>query len=522
MQRVHDALTRAAATAADTVGWTAGGREIRFAQMDERSDRIACGLLRLGIRRGDRIAVNGSNTPDWLAVYFAAAKIGAIVVGLSVRYRESEFAHILSDSAARVVVTEPSGENVDYLAMLANLRDRLPQLASVVTFGAGGDHTLDELASPPPEMTLLADASAAVTEDDPIMIIYTSGTTGQPKGATLTHRGQLAAATAQARHMRLGPGDVLPVAVPLNHVSGITCCVLATLITRARAVLLPTFDPAAAADLFHTSDLTIWVGVPTMHTLLLNQPRLASVNTSRVRLVVTGGANAEPTLLDRLTSAFPNATVMNLYGLSEVSGAAVMTPWDSDTETTARSIGRPLPGMQVKIAKADGTQTAIGETGELLLRTPSAMAGYHNMPSETARAIDTDGWLHTGDMAWADANGYITLRGRAKDMFIQGGFNIYPVEVENVLVAHPDVAMAAGIGMPDPVLGEIGRYYVVLTPDAQITETGLKDFCADKIADYKIPKEIIIKTSLPLTPAGKIHKAALRHHPRRRPARGGR
>lgn len=513
MDRIHDALSRAATTAPDTVGWTAGERHIRFAEMDERSDRIAGGLLRLGIRRGDRIAVNGANSPGWLAVYFAAAKIGAVVVGLSVRYRETEFAHILSDSGARLVVTEAAHGNVDFLALLANLRDRLPRLAAVVSFGAGGDHTLDDLESLPPDTVRLAAANDAVTEDDPIMIIYTSGTTGQPKGATLTHRGQLAAATAHAEHMRLGPADVLPVAVPLNHVSGITCCVLTTLITGARAVLLPAFDPAAAADLFRTASLTIWVGVPTMHTLLLNQPRFATADTSAVRLVVTGGANAEPALLERLHAAFPHATVMNLYGLSEVSGAAVMTPWDSDTETTARSIGRPLPGVRIKIADADGTEVPIGETGELLLRTASAMAGYHNMPAETARAIDDDGWLHTGDLAWVNANGYITLRGRSKDMFVQGGFNSYPIEVENVLAAHPEVTMAAGIGVPDPVLGEIGRYYVVLTPDAQATEADLKTFCAGKIADYKVPKEIVISTDLPLTPAGKIHKAALRDEP---------
>ncbi|WP_063130880.1 class I adenylate-forming enzyme family protein [Nocardia fusca] len=511
MERIHDVLHRAATTAADTVGWIVDDRKIRFAEMDAWSDRVAGGLLRLGIRRGDRIAVNGPNTPDWLAVYFGAAKIGAVVVGLSVRYRENEFARILSDSGTRVVVTVPSSEDIDFLGMLAGLRNRLPQLEAVVTFGAGGDHLLDELWSTPADTVLLAEAKDAVREDDPVMIIYTSGTTGRPKGAVLTHGGQLAAATAQAGHMRLGPGDTLPVAVPLNHVSGITCCVLAALVTCARTVLLPTFEAAAAADLFHTTDLTIWVGVPTMHTLLLNQSRFTTVDTAAVRLVVTGGANAEPALLERLTSSFPNATVMNLYGLSESSGAVVMTPWGADTETTVRAIGRPLPTVQIKIADADGTEVAVGETGELLIRTPSVMAGYHNMPAETADAISVDGWLRTGDIAWTDNDGFITLHGRAKDMFVQGGYNIYPIEVENVLAEHPQVLMAAGIGVPDPVLGEIGRYYVVLTPDAQLAEGDLEHFCADKIADYKVPKEIIIRPNLPLTPSGKVHKAALRN-----------
>ncbi|WP_409463389.1 class I adenylate-forming enzyme family protein [Amycolatopsis sp. GA6-003] len=492
MTRIHDLLRSAPA---DAVGWTAGSRDLRFGEMDAWSDRIAADFLRRGVRRGDRIAVNGRTTPEWLAVYFAAAKTGAVVVGLSPRYRETEFAHILNDSGARLVVTEPSVGDVDFLALLGNLG------APVATFA--------ELGVAEPDETLDA-AAAAVEADDPVMIIYTSGTTGRPKGATLTHRGQLASAAAEADHLQLNPADVLPVAVPLNHVSGITCCILSALVARSRTVLLPSFDAGAAAELFRTAGLTLWVGVPTMHTLLLNHERFAGVDTAAIRVVVTGGANAEPALLQRLTAAFPNAVVMNLYGLSEVSGAVVMTPWGASTEATERSIGVPFPDVEAKIATPSGEALPVGETGELLLRTPSIMAGYHNLPAETAAAIDADGWLHTGDMARADEHGYLTLHGRAKDMFVQGGFNIYPVEVENVLAAHPGVLLAAGIGVPDPVLGEIGRYYVVPAPDSAVTEAELKQFCAAKVADYKVPRQIVLRDSLPLTPAGKVRKAALR------------
>ncbi|MFB9928103.1 class I adenylate-forming enzyme family protein [Amycolatopsis halotolerans] len=495
MTRIHDLLRTASA---DAVGWTAGSRDLRFAEMDAWSARIAADFLRRGVRRGDRIAVNGRTTPEWLAVYFAAAKIGAAVVGLSPRYRETEFAHILTDSGARLVVTEPSAGDVDFLTLLEKLD--LPAV-SVVTFA--------ELGSAEPDEALAA-ASAAVEDDDPVMIIYTSGTTGRPKGATLTHRGQLASAAAEADHLQLSPADVLPVAVPLNHVSGITCCVLSALVAGSRTVLLPSFDAGAAADLFRTAGLTMWVGVPTMHTLLLNHERFASVDTSAIRVVVTGGANAEPALLQRLTAAFPKATVMNLYGLSEVSGAVVMTPWGASTEATERSIGVPFPSVEARIASPSGEALPVGETGELLFRTPSIMAGYHNLPTETAAAVDADGWLHTGDMARADEEGYLTLHGRAKDMFVQGGFNIYPIEVENVLAEHPGVLMAAGVGVPDPVLGEIGRYYVVPAQDSTVTEAELKEFCAGKVADYKVPRQIVLRPALPLTPSGKVQKAALR------------
>ncbi|MES9537101.1 AMP-binding protein [Actinomadura sp. NPDC000600] len=508
-ERISDLLRAAARTAGDRIGWSAGGRNITLAQMDQRSDRIAGGLLRLGVRHGDRIAVNDHTTPDWLAIYFAAAKIGAVVVALSVRYRQSELAHILGHSGARFVFTVPATADVDLLDLLARIRDRTPEVEGTVTLGPGGALTLDDLEADPPDAAALAAAEGAVDPGHPVLVIYTSGTTGRPKGATLTHRGQLAAATAQARHMRLGPDDVLPVTVPLNHVSGITCCVLTALVARTRAVLLPAFSPREAARLFGTSGLTVWVGVPTMHTLLLRAPEFATADTSAVRLVVTGGANADPALLERLARAFPRATVMNLYGLSEASGAVVMTPWGSDRETTLRAVGRPLPGVQIKIVDGDGAETAAGQTGELLVRAPSLMAGYHAMPDQTARSITADGWLRTGDMARADGDGHLTLRGRRHEMFVQGGFNVYPIEVENLLMSHPGVALAAGVGVPDPVLGEIGRYYVVLTSGAETTARELRDFCAAAIADYKVPKQIIIRTGLPMTPAGKVQKDRL-------------
>jgi fatty-acyl-CoA synthase len=511
MGRIHDLLHHVAATSADRVGWQAGDREVRFTDMDAWSDRIAVGLLQMGIRRGDRVAINSPNTPEWVAVYFALAKIGAILVGLSVRYRDTELAHILGDSEARLVITVPSHDGVDFLAMLARLRDRLPALETVVTLDDSGECTLQQLAATPIDGELLAAAEAMVCPNDPIMIIYTSGTTGKPKGAVLTHQSQLAAATAQAQHMRLDDSDVLPLAVPLNHVGGITCCVLTALSTSTRVVLLETFTAQQVLELLRSGCLTLWVGVPTMHTLLLNHPQFPTIDTSAVRLVVTGGANAEPALLERLNTAFPNASVMNLYGLSEVSGAVIMTPWHSDADTTAHSIGQPLPGVEARITDTHGREVPIGETGELQLRTASRMAGYHNMSSETAKAIDSEGWLHTSDLARIDSQGSIFMRGRVAEMFVQGGFNIYPIEIENILTTHPEVVMAAGIGVPDPVLGEIGRYYVTLTPDAHITENNLKTFCASKIADYKVPKHIVIRDELPMTPSGKVHKNGLRN-----------
>lgn len=508
MTGIAGILGQAAGETPERVGWISGDREIGFAEMDAWADRFADWLLARGVRRGDRIAVNSPNSPDWLAVYFAAARVGAVLVGLSPRYGRAEFVHMLRDSGARLLITVAEVDGTDFGAVFAELRAELPALAEVASFGADGVPTLDSHASL--DGARLAAAEAEVTDADPVMIIYTSGTTGDPKGAVLTQEGQLAAAEAQARHTRLGPEDVLPVAVPLNHVSGITCGVLACLFARARAVLLARFDPAEVLGLFETAGLTVWVGVPTMHTLLLRRPEFAGLDTSGVRMVITGGSNAEPALVERLTEAFPNAVVLNLYGLSEVAGAVIMTPWEAEPETTVHAIGEPLPGVRCRIVDSEGTEFPDGQTGELWVRTDSVMAGYHARPEATAEVLAGDGWLRTGDLALRDERGAIVLRGRAKDMFVQGGFNIYPVEVENLLTEHPEVIMAAGVGVPDPVLGEIGRYYVTTTEDSGLTEESLRDYCAERIADYKVPKQIVFRTELPLTSSGKIRKAALR------------
>jgi acyl-CoA synthetase (AMP-forming)/AMP-acid ligase II len=512
VRTVSDALEAAARAEPERRGWVSGDEEITFAGMQERTDRLATGLLSLGIGHGDRIALNAPNLAEWVEVYLAAARIGAVVVGLNVRYRSSELAHILDQSAASAVVTVPELAGTNYLELVRDLG--IESVRHVVTIGDGGDGLLDELRAHEPDHGRLAAAAGRVAPDDPVMIIYTSGTTGAPKGATLTHRSQLAAARAQVEHCRMNESDVLPVALPLNHVGGLTCGVIACLLARACCVLIPAFGRAAIHDAFDRFRPTIWTGVPTMHTVLLGGEHFSSLDTGSVRIVISGGSNADPALLERIQAAFPNATVMNLYGASETSGAVVMSPWESDFESTVRSVGRPIGDAHIKIVDADGSSLPTGETGEVCIASDSLAQGYYKMPEATAVAF-RGGWLHTGDLGSLDERGYLTLRGRTKELFIQGGYNVYPVEVENVLSSHPAVQMCAGIGVPDPVLGEIGRYYVVAAPESQPTADELIEHCRRQLADYKVPREIVFRAELPLTPAGKVRKAALMEEARR-------
>lgn len=488
-----------------------GSRSWSFSQMDESADHVACGLLALGLQRGDRIGVLGLNQVGWLQLFFAAARIGVCVVALSVRYRDHELLGMLGDSGAKALFTVRSADGVDFVEMARGVRDRLDQLVHIGTFEADseGALTLAALERTPIDARRLAQASAAVGADDAAMAIFTSGTTGRPKGALLTHGSMLAAARAQAEHLNIVPGDHVKVAMPLNHVGGITCCILTMLLGGASSELVPAFKADTVLQMMAARPPTVIVGVPTMLTLLLMHQEKVPVDLSGVRLVITGGSNADGELLSRLMAAMPRAAVMNLYGLSESSGALVMTPWEADRAAVLSSIGRPLPGAEMRVVDSSGVDVPAGEVGELWFRGLGVVKGYLGREA-TEGSFGPDGWLRTGDMGCIDEGGFIHLRGRKKDMFIQGGFNVYPAEVENFIASHPGVLTVAGIGVPDPVLGEVGRYYVVLRPGAALTAEDLRAHCAQHLADYKVPRQVVFRDQLPLTPTGKVLKAALR------------
>lgn len=509
---IGQALIEAAKEVPGKTGYVYEGKKISFAEMNASADRVASQLLRLGYRKGDRIGIIGLNQPEWLYTYFAAAKIGAVVVGLNVRYRDSEIDYIVNQSEARGLVCVSETPEMDYVRFFDSFRAKIPSVKEFFFIGNGGfagSLNFEALLDSEPDRDALDNARASVSPSDLMIIIYTSGTTGLPKGAAITHKSQLAAARAQAAHARVSPKDVVPLALPLNHVGGITCGLLTALLGKATVILIPRFDPEEIIRLSKVHPPTIWAGVPTMHILLLMTESINSVDTASIRLVITGGANAEPALLRNLKATFPGAVLMNLYGLSEASGALVLSPWDSDFDSLVRSIGKPIGDFKVRVVDGTGKELPPGETGELHFRGDAVASGYFRMPEETRRTFDGEGWLHTGDMGYLDEEGNIFLMGRLKEMYIQGGFNVYPVEVENLISKHPKVAMVAGIGVPDPVLGEVGRYYIVPKPGCDPTEDEIKTYCKQHLANYKAPRQIVFRTSLPLTPVGKIMKSRL-------------
>ena len=505
---IGDHLTLAGRQRGDAVAVVDNGLHVRWNALDAASDQLACGLLGLKLQRGDRIGIIGLNQVEWLVLFYAAAKIGVAVVGLSVRYRDTELEAMLGDSQTKVVFTLQQHEGFDFIAMLERLGPRLPALRHVIAIDGSGLNSLSALAATPLEAGRLSAVRRRVQADDVAMVIYTSGTTGRPKGAGLTHRSLLAAATAQARHTRVTAQDVLHLANPLNHVGGITCGVLTHLVGGGTVVLVPEFKADRMIALMQQHRPTLLAGVPTVLTLLLMHARIDAVDLSAVRLVFSGGSNVDAALLQRLGERVPQATLMNLYGLTETSGAIVMTPWERSNADLMGTIGLPLDGARLKVAGAQGEAVPPGTVGELWFRGAGVVPGY--IGAAAGQGFSADGWLQTGDLGTVDARGVITLKGRAKDMYIQGGFNVYPAEVEALIHRHPGVVMAAGIGVPDAVLGEVGRVYVIPKPGSNLREADVRNWCAEHLADYKVPRQVVLRDALPLTPAGKIHKAALR------------
>lgn len=488
-----------------------GDDVITYGGMQRGAVQGSQGLRNLGVGKGDRVAIAGLNRPDWLVAYFAAARIGAILVTLNVVYREREFTYMLNQSGARVLICEQEAGGFDFRPFLEELAPRIPSVETFVYLGADGEDSWHRLAATPaPE-----DVSGVVdvAPDDPAVILYTSGTTGEPKGAVLTHHSLLASAAAQAVRFEQTASDVILGVMPFNHVGGITCTVGSALVSGCAVALLPQFHPDLVAEAVPRRRVTMFVGVPTMYRMLLGSQRFAQCDVSSVRLCVVGGSNLEPVLSEQVAERFGAPRMANLYGLSETSGACVISPEGDSLQMVSTTIGTMLTGFDGRIVADDGAVLGPDAVGELQVRGGCVAAGFWGKPGETAAAFGPDGWLATGDIGSISGDGHVRIVARKKEMYVRGGYNVYPAEVENVIVSDPSVGMCAVIGVPDVKYGESGRAFVVPAADAVAEPEALLAMCRRALAEYKVPDVIEVVDSLPMTPAGKIRKVALRRGP---------
>jgi len=465
------------------------GREWTYLELHRRATRLAHALAGLGIEHGDRVAYLGPNHPTFLESLFATGMLGAIFVPLNWRLAAPELAHMLTDSGARVLIHAPAGMELTPPGVsTVGIADSYEALVA-----AASEHPLDEPVRP----------------DETCMILYTSGTTGHPKGAMLTHDNIAWNSFNLLLDVDLSADEVTLVAAPLFHVAALNQTALPTLLKGGRLILVSAFDPANALDLIARHKVTYLFGVPTMFLAMARSPGWDSADLSSVRSAICGGAPVPEAVIALYQQA--GVTFMQGYGLTEAApGILFLREYDSARK--AGSAGTATFFTDVRLVRPDGADAGPDEPGEIIAQGPNIMSGYWRRPSDTEAVLSADGWLRTGDIGVADADGYVTIRDRTKDLIISGGENIYPAEVEDALYQHPAVAECAVIGVPDDHWGEVGRAIVVLRdPSQPVMPEDLLEFLSTRIAKFKIPKSFIFSVApLPRTASGKVVKKQLR------------
>jgi fatty-acyl-CoA synthase len=489
----------------------AQGRRYTYAQLGEAVDELARGLLAAGIAKGDRVGIWSPNCAEWVLVQYATARIGVILVNINPAYRTSELEFALAQSGCRMVIAAQSFKTSDYRAMLAEVRPRLAALEQVVFLDSEDwDRLLDGAAAISPDE--LQTRSAELAPQDPINIQYTSGTTGFPKGATLTHHNILNNGRFVGECCRYTPADRVCIPVPFYHCFGMVLGNLAAT-THGAAIVIPApaFDPDATLRACAQERCTSLYGVPTMFIAMLDDPGFAAHDLSSLRTGIMAGSPCPVEVMKRVIELMHMSEVGICYGMTETSPVSTQTTHDDPVAKRVGSVGRVHPHVEVKISDpVDGHTVARGEGGEFCTRGYSVMAGYWNDPERTAEAIDADGWMHTGDLATMDDEGYINIVGRIKDMVIRGGENVYPREVEEFLYGHPGVADVQVIGVPDARYGEELMAWVIPRPGASIDREAIREFCDGRIAHFKIPRYVKVVDAFPMTVTGKVQKFKMR------------
>jgi acyl-CoA synthetase (AMP-forming)/AMP-acid ligase II len=492
-----------------------GAVTLTFDALARQAHRLARALLAAGIARGDRVAIWAPNGWRWIVAALGAHGAGAALVPINTRFRGEEAAYVLQRSAARVLFTTTDFLDTDYVAMLRGSGESLPALQRiVVTSGAvpsGADAWDSFLAGGEPVSDGDAEERArSVAPDDLSDVMFTSGTTGHPKGVMCTHAQTLRAFRDWGDIVGLREGDRYLVALPFFHSFGYKAGWLACLLAGATTHPLAVFDVNAVLENVERHRITVLPGPPSLYQSILARAELQARKLDSLRLAVTGAAAIPVDLVARMRDEIGFATVLTGYGLTEATGVSTLCRPGDDPETIATTSGRAIPGVDVRVVDDDGAERPRGEPGEVAIDGYTVMKGYFDDPAATASAFDGAGRLRTGDIGVMDARGYLRITDRKKDMFIVGGFNAYPAEIESVLSRHPAIAQVAVVGAPDARLGEVGVAFVVLRPGAALDEGELVAWSRERMANYKVPRRAVVVEALPTNATGKVLKYRLR------------
>jgi fatty-acyl-CoA synthase len=488
------------------------GRRWTYRQFDADVDTLARALLGLGVAKGDRVGIWAPNVPEWVLVQYAAARVGAILVNVNPAYRTHELRYVLEQAEVSVLFATESFRTSNYRAMVDEVRPGCDSLAAVVYIGTDEWTRLLALADAVPAEELAA-READLDFDDPVNIQYTSGTTGFPKGATLSHHNILNNGHLVAGRQGWSEADRVCLPVPLYHCFGNVLGALGAT-THGACVVLPAagFDARATLAAVEQERCTVLYGVPTMFIAELAEPEFGTFDLSSLRTGVMAGSPCPIEIMKRVVAEMGMTEVTIAYGMTETSPVATQSRRDDDLERRVSTVGTALPHVEIKIVDpATGLTVPRGEPGEFCTRGHSVMLGYWRMPERTAEAVDAARWMHTGDLAVMDDEGYVNIVGRIKDLVIRGGENIYPREIEEFLHTHPDVVDAQVIGVPDARYGEEVLAWVTLRDGAEpLTPAAVRDFCAGRLASYKIPRYVKVVTEFPMTVTGKVRKVEMR------------
>jgi acyl-CoA synthetase (AMP-forming)/AMP-acid ligase II len=493
-----------------------GGLVLDFVALRARALQAARGFAALGVGRGDRVAIWAQNCWEWEVAALGLQCAGAVLVPLNTRLKGGEAAAILRKSGARLLCTVSDFLGTDYVALLSS--EDLPALQQTVLLrgAAPGALSFAELLArgdAVPEADARARA-AAVAPDDLSDMLFTSGTTGRPKGVMTAHGQNLRVFATWTECVGLREGDRYLIVNPFFHSFGYKAGWLSCLMRGATALPHPVFDVPAVLGRIEKERVTVMPGAPTVYQSILAHPERRRFDLGSLRLAVTGAASIPVELIRRMRDELGIETVITGYGLTETCGTVTMCAQGDDPETIATTSGRAIPGVELRCVGEDGAEVPRGAPGEVVVRGYNVMRGYFEDEAETRATIDAQGWLHTGDVGVMDARGYLRITDRLKDMFIVGGFNCYPAEIENLMYAHPEVAQVAVIGVPDERMGEVGMAYVVPVPGSRPSPEALIAWCRRQMANYKVPRRIEIVDALPQNASGKVTKFVLRERAR--------
>jgi HIP---CoA ligase len=499
-------VARAAASFAENEALVDERDRITFAQLEEHVDRAARALVASGIAPGDRVAIWAPNCTEWVIAALGIFRAGAVLVPLNTRFKGGEARYVLERADVKLLFTVTDFLDTNYESLL-RAEPALAELREVIDLrGKSWNEFLGRDAG--------AELPTTLTGDDLCAILFTSGTTGRPKGAMLTHSATVRAYDAWSTVVGLRPGDRYLVVNPFFHSFGLNAGIVASLVKGATIIPHAVFDVDAVMQRATEEKVSMLPGPPTVYQSILDHPRLADFDMSSLRLAVTGAAAVPVELIRRMRAELGFETIVTGYGLTEATGIATMCRHDDDPETIATTSGRAIPDVEVLVVDENTVEVPRGEPGEVVIRGYNVMRGFIHDPEATAEAIDADGWLHTGDVAVMNDRGYIRITDRTKDMFIVGGFNAYPAEIENMINEHPAVGQVAVVGVPDARMGEVGYAYVIPRLNATITPEELTAWCREKMANYKVPRHIEIVTEVPLNASGKVLKYELRERAR--------